>query len=224
MVAPHAVYVKNRNWVDYSPSVAVSWAMKYICKVKKDCSDRLHSTSWLTATSYSIKVIYQNLCDQIPKVNWHYFVWNRYTLPKNRVTIWLALHDRLKTKERLHRYGVTMDETCALCGHDTETSAHLFFKCHFSKECCSMVLAWLGFISSRNNLFTLLKWIHRYCKNSFTMKVVYAAVASTVYQIRKARNLAIWEQFVPSIACTVKTIQVTVKHRVMSIIVRNKGY
>ncbi|XP_021845402.2 uncharacterized protein [Spinacia oleracea] len=142
----------------------------------------------------------------------------KYTLPKNRVTIWLALQDRLKTKERLHRYGVTIDETCALCGHDTESSAHLFFNCHFSKECSSMVLPWLGFNTSRNNLFTLLKWIHRYCKKSFTRKVTYAAVACTVYQIWKARNLAIWEQFVPSIACIVKTIQYTVKHRVMSIL------
>ncbi|XP_056691899.1 uncharacterized protein [Spinacia oleracea] len=136
------------NWVDYSPYVAASWAMKYICKVKKECSDRLHSISWLTATSYSIKVIYQNLCDQIPKVNCHYFVWNRYTLPKNRVTIWLALQDRLKTKERLHIYGVTIDETCALCGHDTESSAHLFFNCYFSKECSSMVSIPPGTFSS----------------------------------------------------------------------------
>ncbi|XP_056698010.1 uncharacterized protein [Spinacia oleracea] len=128
----HAIYVKQKDWLVYRPSMAASWAIKYICKVKQDCSNKLHSTSWLTDQKYSIGVIYQQLCDMTPK--------------------------------------------------------------------------WLGFHNSRTHLSVLLKWLHKYCKNPFKRRVAYAAVASIVYQIWRARNLAIWEQTVPSIANTVKCI------------------
>ncbi|XP_021836221.2 uncharacterized protein [Spinacia oleracea] len=213
-----AVGKLQKDWLVYRPSVAASWAIKYICKVKQDCSNRLHSTRWLTDQKYSIGVIYQQLCDMAPKVNWHSYVWNRFTLPKHIITLWLALQDRLKTRDRLHTYGVINDDQCALCGLSTETCTHLFFSCHYSKECCSLVLQWLGFHNSRSHLSVLLKWLHKYCKNPFKRRVAYAAVASIVYQIWRARNLAIWEQTIPSIANTVKCIQYTVKHRILSIL------
>ncbi|XP_056690154.1 uncharacterized protein [Spinacia oleracea] len=162
--------------------------------------------------------MYQQLCDMAPKVHWHSYVWNIFTLPKHRITLWLAIQDRLKTRDRLHTYGVINDDQCALCGLGTETCTHLFFSCHYSKECCSLVLQWLGFHSSRTQLSVLLKWLHKYCKNPFKRRVAYAAVASIVYQIWRARNLAIWEQTVPSIVNTVKCIQYTVKHRILSIL------
>lgn len=134
------------------------------------------------------------------------------------ITLWLALQDRLKTRDILLTYGIISDDNCALCGTSTETCAHLFFNCHFSKECCSLVLQWLGFHNSRVHLFVLLKWLQKYCKNSFKRRVTYAAVAGIMYQIWRARNLAIWEQSVSSIASTVSCVQYTVKHRIMSIL------
>ncbi|XP_021848362.1 uncharacterized protein [Spinacia oleracea] len=90
----HAIYVKQKNWLVYMPSIAASGAVKYICKVKLDCTNRLHSDSWLTTTKYSIGDMYKQLSEQQAKTNWSQFVWNRFTIPKHRVILWLALQDR----------------------------------------------------------------------------------------------------------------------------------
>lgn len=51
----HALYIKDKRWQQYSPTLAVSWAVKYICKVKQLCTEKLLSTSWLNGAKYSIK-------------------------------------------------------------------------------------------------------------------------------------------------------------------------
>nr|XP_021852000.1 uncharacterized protein LOC110791558 [Spinacia oleracea] len=196
------------------PSIAASGAVKYICKVKLDCTNRLHSDSWLTTTKYSIGDMYRQLSEQQAKTNWSHFVWNRFTIPKHRVILWLALQDRLKTKARLFPYGVTDDDLCALCGLHTENSSHLFFSCHYSTECCRKVLHWLGFNTHRTSLFMILKWAHGHCVGGFRRRVCYAAVAGVVYQIWKARNSAIWDAKVSSLDSSVSCIQFDIRHRI----------
>ncbi|XP_021847300.1 uncharacterized protein [Spinacia oleracea] len=164
--------------------------------------------------------MYKQLSEQQAKTNWSHFVWNRFTIPKHRVILWLALQDRLKTKAKLFPYGVTDDDLCALCGLHTENSSHLFFSCHYSTECCRKVLHWLGFNTHRTSLFMILKWAHRHCVGGFRRRVCYAAVAGVVYQIWKARNSAIWDAKVPSLDSSVNCIQSDVRHRIKSILGR----
>ncbi|XP_021845586.2 uncharacterized protein [Spinacia oleracea] len=191
----------------------LAWAIS-----ENSITEALASTQWLTDPKYSIKNIYGGLCTQQPKVHWHRFVWNRFSVPKHRFTLWLALLDRLKTRVRLFKIGVGDDPSCAICGSVVETCSHLFFECTFSTDCLQLVLNWLGYTVTKTNLTQVFMWVRRYCKKEFRRKVIFTALAGLVYQIWKARNDVVWNHNVPTKQFILKTIQFDTRHRIQNLL------
>lgn len=147
---------------------------------------------------------------------WYRFIWNRLTIPKHRFTLWLALLDRLKTRAMLFRIGIADSNTCAICGNGFETSTHLFFECKFSKEFLQLVMQWLGFHQTRDNMFQMLQWVGRHCKKGFRCRVVIAALAGLVYQVWRPRNTVGWDLHGPSKQSVVQNVQFNTKHRIQN--------
>jgi hypothetical protein len=59
-------------------------------------------------------------------------IWNSLALKKCKNFTWLALHNRINTKERLCRKGIISESTCPFgCQYD-ENLAHLLFSCTHS--------------------------------------------------------------------------------------------
>ncbi|XP_056690288.1 uncharacterized protein [Spinacia oleracea] len=168
----HALYVKNKNWQLFSPSLASSWPVKHICKVKGMCTEKLNGSSWLTTSKYSIKSMYIKLCTPSERTQWARYIWNRLSVPKHRFSLWLALLDRHKTKSRLYQYGISTDNLCAICGSAPETSTHLFFDCFYSLGCLTEIADWLGLSCTRKNVIQILNWTRRYCKSAFKRKII----------------------------------------------------
>ncbi|KAF4365796.1 hypothetical protein F8388_003465 [Cannabis sativa] len=52
---------------------------------------------------------------------------DRFIVPKHRVIIWLALRDRLPTRDRLSRFGRIPDSTCLLC-ENTSLTSNIYYK------------------------------------------------------------------------------------------------
>ena len=52
--------------------------------------------------------------------------------PRFSVITWLAIKERLSTKDRVFKIGLGSDSRCALCNFGTETHDHLLFDCPFS--------------------------------------------------------------------------------------------
>ncbi|XP_056688085.1 uncharacterized protein [Spinacia oleracea] len=213
----HALYVKNKNWQLFVPSLAASWPVKFICKVKSVCNDKFQGSAWLTSSTYSIKSTYTRLCTQPDVTHWSSFIWNRLTMPKHRFSLWLGLLDRHKTKARLFQYGIRVDNLCAICGGRPETNGHLFFECSYSYDCLTEVLTWLGIKHTRKNVLQVLNWTRRYCRNAFKRKVIFAAVAGLVYQIWRARNNSVWEGAVPAASVIIQALKSDVKHRIQQV-------
>ncbi|XP_050207432.1 uncharacterized protein LOC126656852 [Mercurialis annua] len=46
---------------------------------------------------------------------WFKIVWGKNSIPKHSFILWLAIKNRLKTKDKLKRWGVTPDDHCVLC-------------------------------------------------------------------------------------------------------------
>lgn len=89
--------------------------------------------------------------------------------------------DKIKTKDKLHSMGVTDDALCPLSTAATETGAHLFFDCPFSKLCLNGIRQWTGVrlkpISTMD--------IRKFKLNRFQKLVLCAIYTSTVYYIWK---------------------------------------
>ncbi|XP_010678662.1 uncharacterized protein LOC104894180 [Beta vulgaris subsp. vulgaris] len=69
-------------------------------------NEKNNGVQWLMNGQFSIKQYYQILLRGNRPVNWARYVWNRYSIPKHRLIMWLAIQNRLKTRQRLKMMNV----------------------------------------------------------------------------------------------------------------------
>ncbi|XP_013622487.1 PREDICTED: uncharacterized protein LOC106328561 [Brassica oleracea var. oleracea] len=66
------------------------------------------------------------------EVVWHKAVWFSGRIPKHAFISWVAARDRMVTRDRLLRWGLTVPSACMLCVSNQENREHLFFDCAYS--------------------------------------------------------------------------------------------
>ena len=124
-------------------------------------------------------------------------VWNSKMAPKIKVFAWLFLRNRLKTRERLHRFGISPTDICPVCNSCQESLSHLF------TSCPAVVQAWnliniTDFINSDDIIQDLI--------NAFTNNVFdapkFEKTITLCWQIWQRRNNLIFrnEAFSPHAA------------------------
>lgn len=59
-------------------------------------------------------------------------VWYPKNVPKVSCCLCRAVHDRLKTRDKLLSFGMNVDPECVLCKEQAESRDRLFFKCPYS--------------------------------------------------------------------------------------------
>ena len=100
---------------------------------------------------------------------------------------------RLKTKDRLIKCGLQLEENCVLCNLYKEDAKHLFFKCSFANQCWQDMKAWLEWSTRAEDLHQICRWIRRAKVGKFRKQVYSAVIAGLVYSIWEARNNSIWK-------------------------------
>ncbi|XP_039025953.1 uncharacterized protein LOC120159426 [Hibiscus syriacus] len=88
--------------------------------------------------------IWNIIRDRKSKVAWHRVIWFPAHIPKFSLITWMAILDRLSTRERLCRFAVLIDASCGLCGTVLESRSHLFIDCSFSREVWNLLLQLCG--------------------------------------------------------------------------------
>ena len=113
---------------------------------------------------------------------------------KHRVILWLALLNRLQTRERLIRFMHIPDTQCVLCNKGIlETQGHLLFDCNWSAHCFQMVEGWLRWRCRAMELMQIVRWLQRCRISKFQKKVFEVSLAAVVYGVWHARNRQTWE-------------------------------
>lgn len=129
------------------------------------------------------------------RVNWAKLVWSASNMPRHAFIFWLAVHDRLRTKKKLHQWGIANSDSCVFCNAEREEVDHLFFECCFSKEIWRRVLR---AVNVRREPFVWkreVSWFSRKaCRKTLLANVRRAAMAASVYTIWRARNVSIFQQ------------------------------
>lgn len=97
------------------------------------------------AGKFHIHALYKAIRPQQEKVAWRRAICNNKATPRSVFVLWLAVQDRLATKDRLIKWHMQCDPVCVLCGKTAETLQHLFFVCDYSSEVWTKVLATLQF-------------------------------------------------------------------------------
>ncbi|KAG2275063.1 hypothetical protein Bca52824_057618 [Brassica carinata] len=91
------------------------------------------SDTWRALHPYPVEVV------------WHKAVWFSERIPKHAFISWVAARDRMVTRDKLLRWGLTVPYACVLCVRNQENRQHMFFDCAYSNQ------VW-GFFVSRLQL------------------------------------------------------------------------
>ncbi|XP_062104077.1 uncharacterized protein LOC133815037 [Humulus lupulus] len=170
-----------------------------------------------TQKTYQISSGYKMLNQMQERFHWSKEVWCRFNIPKHSFVLWIAVQDRLKTRERLRRFNISEDSSCILCNGAEETVVHLFFGRSFSQDCLQQLKTWLGWKAHTESLKGLLRWIDRSKRSKFQKKVLAASVASLVYHLWQARNNKLWQSNIVSPKLLVQEAKWQIKTRITCI-------
>ena len=140
------LFMKGKTMWDCVPKIYNSWYWRQLTKIWSKIQhvfDR-NTGKWLgPGDRYTVAEGYEILRYHNSEVEWHTLVWNKWKVPKCSFIAWLAMQNRLLTRDRLNAMGITNDVVCLLCNVENETTAHLFFECtysHFVMINCAMEL------------------------------------------------------------------------------------
>lgn len=90
---------------------------------------------------FSIKKLYVATMPQYPKCHWKRITIDSKVLPRHQFILWLAMHRKPATVDRLRKWGLSIASNCVLCRKDTEeTMKHLFFACDYYRNMWAALL------------------------------------------------------------------------------------
>ncbi|XP_060210676.1 uncharacterized protein LOC132637634 [Lycium barbarum] len=108
---------------------------------------------------FSIKSMYVSLIPIHPKVPWKSLTMQPSIHPRQRFILWLAVHKRLATAERLRKFRIKVPLNCVYCNSPVESFDHLFFSCVITNALWQRLLVWLGFQRAIGNWQDELQWV-----------------------------------------------------------------
>ncbi|XP_009778125.1 uncharacterized protein [Nicotiana sylvestris] len=155
----------------------------------------IHGRYRLTSTGVnSINRSSMELRNDHPKLANAELIWTPVAQPKHRFIMWLAIQNRLLTRERLGKLNILVEEsTCCLCDNQvTELVGHLFNGCPWFQEVKKGVEQWTGLQLPLGSLRTVLQCIKKKKWKKFQRELVAATWGAMVYHTWKARN---WKLF-----------------------------
>lgn len=122
-------------------------------------------------------------------MDWHRVFWYPKAIPKHAFILWVAINNRLATKDKLRLWGLNSNDTCVLCNGQAECRNHLFFECSFSADIWKKVLILCAVRRHPRYWQNELLWAtHGLKGNSFGSTIKKMAWAATIYHIWCERN------------------------------------
>lgn len=174
---------------------------------------------WMASKNkiYNAAATWNALREKSPKVIWHHLLWFPKHFPRHSFILWLAIKERLNTKDKLASWGITTDPTCVLCGQELETMNHLFFQCSFSAELKEIVLSKCLITKAtqpwRNEVIWAVGKFSRKCFSNTLCKLAWAAL---VYHIWLERNARIFKGLSTPIPTIIQDISYVIRTKLFS--------
>jgi hypothetical protein len=145
--------------------------------------------SLTTAGNFNCAATWKHLRSKQIEVPWWKLIWFQGAIPKHCFIGWLAMKDRLTTKDRLLLWGINVDLVCQFCRQYMEDRNHLFFKCSFSSRIWKYIMGLCLASSAPDNWDLLLECGIKNLKGrSFRVTLCKIAWWATLYHLWQQRN------------------------------------
>ncbi|XP_074282974.1 uncharacterized protein LOC141607515 [Silene latifolia] len=150
--------------------------------------DRLWVTQWIMdPKGYTMGSGYDMLRQKFQPVSWHKIIWHQICIPKHKFICWMIAKRALMLKEKLFSLGIAPDDSCLLCGQDTESYEHLFQACVYSRQVLDELARLCQVLFPRSDL---LEWIEGYQCSQLKKRVLICVVLAVYYHLWLQRNRA----------------------------------
>ncbi|XP_019265436.1 PREDICTED: uncharacterized protein LOC109242998 [Nicotiana attenuata] len=142
----HNHYIKKKEMENMETPKEASWVVRKIFEARKRLNTGIQELElYVIQGKYTISKAYHSFMPQYPKVTWKTLYMTRGMIPRHQFILWMAMHRRLATVDRLIRWGIPVPAECVLCMTDEEeTHDHLFFECSYSKFIWKQLLSLFG--------------------------------------------------------------------------------
>ncbi|KAK6779975.1 hypothetical protein RDI58_022159 [Solanum bulbocastanum] len=119
------------------------------------------------------------------KVTWSKLVLVQCQIPWQQFILWLGLHRKLSTVDRVQKWGIVVSTDCLLCNDQVEeTPEHLFFDCPYSAFIRSFLVKWLDHTRSIGDWNQEVQWLTQRISNSRPQAGMLGfCCAAAVYQL-----------------------------------------
>ena len=142
---------------------------------------------------FSIAQMYKSLRPLLQKVPQRKIICNNKASPKSVFILWLAIQDRLSTKDRLTQWRLNCSPGCVLCDKYDENREHLFFECEYSSSIWKNVLKTLNISGPHLKFPEVTEFIQRQArKNTKRSQLLVMCFAEAIHSIWLERNRKIF--------------------------------
>lgn len=196
----HHIYLRNDSvWV-WNPHTRDSPLLKRIAGIRDHLCTMYrgsHATIDLLSRLSSPKgldtgAVFDRLRRTGVKTPWKSMIWKGFIPPKFSFIVWLALWNRLQTRDNLPYLDV--EKVCPLCKSEPESSLHLFFNCRYTYAIWDEIRSWLGISRSMTTIHSAIKWLKKEPGVGVVMvRARLLALMCTIYQVWKVRNAAVFD-------------------------------
>lgn len=184
----HAYYMTREQVMSQPVPPSSSWIMKGIMLCMTLTIGNSTWDSMRGLPKFKTGVMYMALQIERPEVEWKTLMYGNLARPRAKMIMWMACHDRLPTRARLHRFGLLDSATCCFCP-DMETREHLLFYCGETKRIWKGVLQWIGVQHDPGSWTNEIGWVLRQSKGKHWRKrLLKLAFIETIYEVWKHRN------------------------------------
>ncbi|XP_026439688.1 uncharacterized protein LOC113338492 [Papaver somniferum] len=178
---------KLTDWVD--PNILAD----YFPNSKVKVTDFLTDNKWnlLDPNSESVTKIFSQISDADFDTNGEdIIIWEPNSKGQHSFISWLALHGRLKTRDKLLKWGVSENDKCVLCDNGSESVAHLFHDCHFYALIWEGLLLRIGYVRGATPSWEVeIQWCIAYFSgNDLISSIKKLVFTGFIYQIWRDRN------------------------------------
>ncbi|XP_039043787.1 uncharacterized protein LOC120183068 [Hibiscus syriacus] len=142
----------------------------------------------MSAGAISVRSVRDAIRVKRPLVIWQKIIWFPLHISKHSLISWMALLDRLPTKDRLLRM-VINDCQCMFCDDPLETRDHLFLHCPMADYLWNSIFSLCGLQFRTRSWESFLAWACSSCKDkSLLTSIMKIALNALIYIIWEERN------------------------------------
>ncbi|KAK1357134.1 hypothetical protein POM88_050390 [Heracleum sosnowskyi] len=133
--------INNGEWIRFSTNHVDAMALRHLLNTTTIVDQDYITWDDMRAKWVKCSSIYHSLRISADPPDWIGKIRHPYAIPRCSITLWLALKNRLLTKDRMINFGMLVTNgNCVLCHCMLETAQHLFMDCPYTSALLTGIL------------------------------------------------------------------------------------